>query len=146
MRPILSGLTLFTLLYLISDVFVKNSSFGILPDRVNLSLFGNEEEFIDPLSQASFLEFWHMEIFFIMMILLTLSAVYVRLSQNSPYRLLVLNVVMISAITSLVSLFLAYFVYSEFVYLYSLSFALWHLCAIYLSLYSLWILSYDANV
>ena len=145
MRPILSGLILFTLLYLISDIFVKHSSFGILPQNISITLFGNEDEFIEPLSQASFLEFWHMEIFFMMMILLTLSAVFIRLTQNASLRLISLNIVMISAISSLISLFLAYFVSADFIYVYSLSFVLWHVAAIYMTLYSLWSLHYDSS-
>jgi len=146
MRPILNGLTLFTLLYLITDIFVKHSSFGVFARDVSLTLFGSEEEFIDPLTQASFLEFWHMEIFFMMMILLTLSAVYIRLSQKSSLRLFILNIVMIFAISSLLSLVLSYFVSPLFVYLYTFSYLLWHIVAIYMSLYSLWYLNYDSSI
>lgn len=143
MKPILSGLLIFILIYLISDIFVKASSFGISLDAVTTTLFGNEDEFIDPISTASFLEFWHMEIFFIMMILLTLSSVFIRLSNSSRYKIIVLNLVMISALLSLISLVLSFFLTPEFLVIYLVSFFTWHLSAIYMVLYSLFKLYHD---
>ena len=141
MRPILTGLLIFTLIYILTDFIVKYFNFGVFPQAISLSLFGDEEQFIDPLSQASFLEFWHMEIFFMMMLLLTLSAVFIRLAKNNNSKLLILNILMASAILSLITLFLAYYVSSIFVVGYSILYILWHLTAIYMIIYSLWKLS-----
>ena len=146
MRPILTGLLIFTLFYLISDIFVKHLNFGIFPDAVSLSLFGDEEQYIDPLSTASFLEFWHIEIFLMMMILLTLSAVFIRLSKKNKSKVIILNVLMLSALFSLVSLFLAFFISKTFVFLYSFLYIVWHVTAIYMILYSLWKLYYDKSI
>ena len=143
MRLILTGFLSFILLYLISDIIVKYFGFGILPDTIKTTLFGNEEEFIDPITKASFLEFWHVEIFFMMMILLTLSAIFIRLANRS--RVAMTNTLMISAIISLVSIALSYFVASFFIYIYVLTFFIWHLSAIYMILYSLWKL-YDKSL
>ena len=146
MRPILTGLLIFTLFYLISDIFVKHLNFGIFPDAVSLSLFGDEEQYIDPLSTASFLEFWHIEIFLMMMILLTLSAVFIRLSKKNKSKVIVLNVLMLSALFSLISLLLAFFISKTFVFLYSFLYIVWHVTAIYMILYSLWKLYYDKSI
>jgi len=142
MRLILSALLIFISMYLISDIFVKYSSFGITGSAVKLTLFGSEAEYIDPISKASFLEFWHTEIFFIMMLLLTLSAVFVRLVKKS---ILVLNIVMISAIISIIALALSYFMSPLFISIYIATFFLWHASALYMTLYSLWRL-YDKSV
>lgn len=146
MRPILTGLLIFTLLYLISDIFVKYSSFGISTDAVKLTLFGNEEEFIDPISESSFLEFWHMEIFFIMMILLTLSAVFIRVSNKSNKDIFLTNITMISAIISLISLIGSFYLSSAFIEIYVVTFFTWHIAAIYMSLFSIWKLNYDKSI
>lgn len=143
MRPILTGLILFTLLYLVSDIFVKSYTFGIFEESIKTTLFGNEEEYLYPITTSSFLEFWHMEIFFIMMILLTLSAVFIRLSQAKGFNIIIVNAVMISALVSLVALVLSFFLNAAFVQLYVMSFFLWHICAVYMSLYSLIKLYYD---
>lgn len=145
-RPILTGLLIFTLFYLISDIFVKHLNFGIFPSAVSLTLFGDEEQYIDPLNTASFLEFWHIEIFLMMMLLLTLSAVFIRLSKKNKSKVIVLNVLMLSALFSLISLLLAFFISKTFVLLYSLLYIVWHVTAVYMILYSLWKLYYDKSI
>lgn len=146
MKPILSGLLIFTILYLISGILVKHSSFGLFELAIQTTLLGNEEEFLDPMSTASFLEFWHMEIFFIMMILLSLSAVFIRLCKNSRLNIVLLNLALLSALTSLISLVLSFYLSSSFIIFYVVSFFTWHLIALYMSVFSLWNLHYDSSI
>jgi len=136
MSLILKGFLLFILLYLIADVLVMNSSFGITVDTITTTLFGNEEEYIDPINEASFLEFWHTQIFFVMMILLTLNAIFIRVANRS--RVINTNILMISAITSLISLVLAFYVSNFFINVYMWSYFIWHTMAIYMIIYSFW--------
>ena len=136
MSLILKGFLLFILLYLIADVLVMNSSFGITVDTITTTLFGNEEEYIDPINEASFLEFWHTQIFFVMMILLTLNAIFIRVANRS--RVINTNILMISAITSLISIVLAYYVSDFFVNVYIWSYFIWHAMALYMIVYSFW--------
>jgi len=136
MSLILKGFLVFILLYLISDILVMNSSFGITVDTITTTLFGNEDEYIDPINEASFLEFWHTQIFFVMMILLTLNAIFIRVANRS--RVINTNILMISAITSLISIVLAYYVSNFFVYVYMWSYFIWHGMAIYMIVYSFW--------
>ena len=146
MRPILSALLLFTLLYILSDILVKYVNFGVFPDAINVTLFGDEEQYIDPLSTSAFLEFWHMEIFFIMMILLTLSAVFVRVSKDDTSKIILLSALMICALFSLISLVLAFFLAKTFVLIYVILFFIWHAIAVYMILYSLGKLYYDKSI
>lgn len=136
MSLILKGFLLFILLYVVSDIFVMKESFGISAEAVNSTLFGNEEAYIDPINEASFLEFWHTQIFFIMMILLTLSAVFIRVAKRS--RDILTNTLMISALISLISLPLAFYTSKFFINIYVISYFLWHIVAIYMIFYSFW--------
>lgn len=138
MRPILSGLLIFTSLYLMADIFVKHLSFGVSISSVESTLFGNEEEFLDPITQSSFLEFLHTEIFFIMMILLTLSTVFIRISKSTKLNFIIMNATMISAIISLIALALSYYLSSNFIVIYIATFFMWHILSLYMSIYSLW--------
>lgn len=138
MSNILKGLLVSITLYIVADFFVKYLTIGLSVDALNLSLFGKEEEFIEPMSTALFLEFWHIEIFFVMMILLTLSAVYIRLVNNIKNYKVVLNIVMISALMSLVALPLSYYISSMFTIVYALGYFTWHLGAIYMGIRSIW--------
>lgn len=136
MSLILKGFLFFILLYVVSDIFVMKSSFGISADAVSSTLFGSEEAYIDPINESSFLEFWHTQIFFIMMILLTLSAVFIRVAKRS--RNIITNALMISALISLFSLPLAFYTSKFFIDIYVISYFLWHLVAIYMIFYSFW--------
>jgi len=136
MSLILKGFLVFILLYLISNILVMNSGFGISIEDISTTLFGNEEEYIDPITEATFLEFWHTEIFFIMMILLTLNAIFIRVAKRS--RIILTNILMLSAVSSLISLPLAYYISDFFVNIYVLAFFTWHFIAIYVIFYSFW--------
>jgi len=138
MVVMLTALLLSTLLYLGIDIFVKQSILGVTQTTLSATLFGDEQEFIEPISQASFLEYIHGEIFFMMMLLLTLSAAFIRVAKISFFALLTLNINLISALLSLLFLALAYFYSEIFVLLYLGSFFLWHALSVLMSIYALW--------
>lgn len=135
MKPVLTFLLLFTLLYIIVDIFVKNLNFGISYYDVHNTLFGNADEFLEPMEQGVFLEFWHMEIFFSMMILFTLCAVYIRLSTSNS--IISTSLLMLSALVSLISIILAFYFSDFFIYIYLSCYFTWHLVAFYMIIISL---------
>lgn len=142
LKPMLNGLLIFMLLFLIADILVKESGFGVSPHQISITLFGDEENYIDPLSKSLFLEHIHTETFFIMMLLLTLSAVFNRLHQEKKDALLYTNMLMASALLSILSLGASYFYSELFIFFYILGFFLWHGFAILMVCNSLWKLNY----
>jgi len=138
MKPLLNGLLFFIFLYLLFDVFVKSHTMGLSTTTVSTTLFGNADEFLDPMNKSVFLESVHMQIFFLMMVLLTLCAVFVRLLHHKRNTILVLNIVMLFALLSPVALVAAYFYSAEFVGIYLFAFFTWHTLALYMTLDSLW--------
>lgn len=138
MKLLLNGLLLFIVLYLIFDIFVKEHTLGLSTTAVMSTLFGNEEEFLDPMNKSVFLEYIHTEIFFLMMILVTLSSVYIRLFHKKTNVLLHVNLLMISALLSLLTLTISYFYIASFVNIYIFCFFIWHLVALYIALKSSW--------
>jgi magnesium-transporting ATPase (P-type) len=137
MAPLLVGMLVFFFLYLCADFVVKQYGFGLFESQIKITLFGNEEEFIEGMVQSAFLEYMHGEIFFTMMLLLTLCAVYVRVAQDQRYKLSVLNITMLSALLTPVSLFTAYFYNAAFLPTYIATFFSWHLFALFMILSSL---------
>lgn len=142
MKPILSGLLLFTALFLPIDILIKKETLGLWSSSIKYTLFGNEEQFIDPISSTSFLESLHTDIFFIMMILLTLSAIFARLTKGQSLSIWIINVLLLSALLSLVTLALSFYVNSIFINFYVVTFFVWHILAFYMSSYSLWKLNF----
>lgn len=137
-KPLLNGLLLFMLLYFFADVFVTNTTFGLLSQDIKVTLFGNADEFIDPMSKSVFLEYIHGQIFFMMMILLTLSTIYARLCSVKKYSILIINILMISALVTLLSLAISYFYTPSLLSLYVVTYFLWHITAFIMALHSLW--------
>ena len=146
MKPILNGLLLFTFAYLIFDIFVTEGTLGLLPHSIEKTLFGDEENFLDPITQTQFLEYIHMQIFFIMMLLLTLSAVFARLSSKKIFSLLTINMAMMAALLTLLTLALTYLVSPYFLVPYVFTFFVWHISALFMTLYSLWALNFEASI
>ena len=140
MRPLLGGLLIFILLFLSVDVLLKNTTIGLTPTQLSETLFGNEEEYIEPVTEHFLLELMHSDIFFMMMTLLTLSAVYARLCQNKSMRMININAMMISALLSVLFLPLAYYASAHFILPYILAFYSWHILALFMTLASLYYL------
>jgi len=140
MRPLLGGLLLFLILFLSADVLLKNDHIGLTPSHLSQTLFGNEEEYIEPITEHFLLELMHSDIFFMMMTLLTLSAVYARLCQNSTIRIVNINAVMISALLTILLLPLAYYVSTLFILPYIIAFYSWHILALFMAIASLYYL------
>ena len=140
MRPILGGLLLFILLFLTADVVLKNDHIGLTPTALTQTLFGDEEEYIEPVTEHFLLELIHSDIFFMMMTLLTLSAVYARLCQNKSMRIVNINATMISALLTVLFLPLAYYLSAHFVLPYIITFYSWHILALFMAIASLYYL------
>ncbi len=140
MRPLLGGLLLFILLFLSADIVLKNDHIGLTPTHLAQTLFGNEEEYVEPATEHFLLELMHSDIFFIMMTLLTLSAVYARLCQNKKLRLININITMTAALLSIIFLPLAYYLSAYFILPFIISFYTWHLMALMMTLVSLYYL------
>lgn len=140
MRPLLGGLLLFIFLFLTADIFLKNDHIGLTPSALSQTLYGNEEAFVEPVSEHFLLELIHSDIFFMMMTLLTLSAVYARLCQNRKLRLININLTMILALLAIILLPLAYYLSPLFIMPWIVSFYAWHIMAVVMTLASLFYL------
>jgi len=140
MRPLLGGLLLFILLFLSADIVLKNDHIGLTEQTLEQTLYGNEEEYIEAASEHFLLELMHSDIFFMMMTLLTLSAVYARLCQNKTLRLLNINATMIAALLTVILLPLAYYVSAGFILPYIITFYIWHILALMMTAASLFYL------
>jgi len=142
MKPLLNGLLIFIMLYIVFDLFVKEHTMGLTVQTVSTTLFGNTKEFLDPMDLSVFLEFIHMQIFFLMMLLLTLSAVYLRLLYKKQNSLLIMNLVMLFGLLTPIILAFSYFYAPSFISIYLLCFFGWHTFAFYMSIKSLWELNF----
>ncbi len=138
MRPVLSGLLVFLILFFISNLAQKYEQIGLHVKTAALVMYGDEENFIDPISITSLLEILHSDLFMMMMTLLSLSAIYIRLSPHIKLSKIVLHLLMISAIFSILFLLGAYYFHTIFLTLWIIFLWIWHLLALSMSIESLY--------
>ena len=146
MKSLLRFLLVFIFLYIVANILVKFSTLGLSIESVHLTLFGSEEDFIDPLSIASFLELLHTEIFFIMMVSFVLSAVFIRIATKNKVNRLLVNFLMLFGLGTLTTLGLSYFINDLMVIVYLSCFYTWNTLLVYMTLYSLWRLSFAKSL
>lgn len=113
---------------------------GLTPSHLAQTLYGDEEAYVEAVSEHFLLELMHSDIFFMMMTLLTLSAIYARLCQNKTIRIVNINATMITALLTIIFLPLAYYYSSHFILAYIISFYAWHILAIFMVFASLFYL------
>lgn len=136
MRPLITGLLLFLSLFFISDLYQKKMDIGLDTSSVEATLYGDEAEFIDPISTEALLEIIHGDIFFMMMSLLSLSAVFGRVAPKRRSSGLAVHALNLFAFSSLLFLVTSTFFPMIPVIFWLVTMWGWHLLAIMMSLFS----------
>lgn len=132
--------SLLLLCYFAGDLVYLSHFFGTSPSSVLVTLKGNEDEFIEPLSLLSFLEHFHISMFISILAIFTTMAIILRLSIRNTHKSLILILSMGSVLLSALSLLISYFFIEGFVYLFIFTTLIWHLSGLYavtLTLYEL---------
>lgn len=137
MRPLLAGLLLFALLFLGADALLKSEQLGLAPSALAATLYGDEENYVDPMPATSLTEQVHASLFFMMFTLLTLGATYVRLAGGRGLRMLPMHLSMLAGLSDPALLLLAYYGDDAFVLPWLGAFWLWHAGALFMALASL---------
>lgn len=136
-RPLIIGVSLFSLLYLVVDIYVKSKTFGLTLAPLLENLYGNEEEYIDAMEASVFLEYLHLDIFIMMMLLLTITAIYIRFTATQKRNLFIANTTLITALLSLILLTLSFYINEVFIIPYLICFWFWHVGAFWMSIHTL---------
>ena len=136
MRPMINFILAFILLFVIFAPVVQHTTIGLYESKVHTTFFGNEEEFLDPINGDYFLEYLHTQIFLVMMVMVTLSAIFVRVSRNTFFTKLILITSNSSALLFLISVTLGYYISPLFVPIYLLGYYLWFIGVVLMLLQS----------
>lgn len=123
-------------LFLLSDILLHHYQIGLSFEKAKETLLGNEEAFIEPLLFDVLLEKIHIGIFTSMITLMLISIISIRVSHTQKSK--VIHLAFISAILTPLSLLIAYFYGGIFILVWIGLFLLWHFCAIYLCMTSVW--------
>ena len=122
------------LIYLMLDVVLHGYVIGSDIQSIHNTLFGNVENFEEPLLIDSLLLQVHIDLFMTIFALLILSSIYIRLHDKTGTMKWVLHILFIVGLLAPLSLLLAYFWSEAFVWVWVVTFLLWHLLAVIISL------------
>lgn len=126
-------LTAILTLFLFSDMVLHHYQVGLTPTLALETILGNEEAFLEPILFSALLERIHIDIFISMLTLMLLVVIYIRLSKERKNTMI--HVSFISAILAPISLLLGYFYGEIFIFVWLGLFVVWHLSALYFSLF-----------
>ncbi|MBN2896793.1 MAG: hypothetical protein JXK05_12975 [Campylobacterales bacterium] len=130
MRSVMLGVLLFITLFIIADLLLKSHQIGLHVNQVALTLYGDEAQYLDPISPAVLLELIHADLFMSMLALLTLSALFIRLEPSQGRARIGVHLLFSSALLSPATLLGAHFGLSALVWAWVGLFWLWHLLAL----------------
>ncbi|HHO65378.1 MAG TPA: hypothetical protein ENJ71_02530 [Epsilonproteobacteria bacterium] len=122
------------LLYLGLDVVLHGYVIGSDMTAIRSTLFGNSETFEEPILIDSLLLQVHIDLFITIFVLLILSSIYIRVHNKTTAMKWVLHALFILGLLAPLSLLLAYFWSEDFVMVWVVTFLLWHLLAVGISL------------
>jgi len=126
---LMAGVVSAILLYLGFDTLLHFYVIGLDLHSVSVTLFGDAENFIEPVLIDSLLLQVHIDLFMTLFALLILSAIYIRLFSTGTMTKWLVHFLFIMGILAPVALLLAYYVSALFTVVWLISFAFWHILA-----------------
>jgi hypothetical protein len=117
------------LLYLGLDIVLHAYVIGLDMQSASVTLFGDVENFVEPVLIDSLLLQVHIDLFMTLFALLILSSIYIRLYADKVMTKWVVHLLFIMGLLAPVALILAYFVSASFTAMWLISFILWHALA-----------------
>ncbi len=122
------------LLYLGFDAVLHAYVIGLDMQSASVTLFGDIENFVEPILIDSLLLQVHIDLFTTLFALLILSSIYIRLYSDNRMTKWVVHLLFLTGILAPVSLILAYYLSASLTAMWLISFVLWHLLASIVSL------------
>ncbi len=126
---LMSAVVCMLLLYIGFDAVLHAYVIGLDMHSVSVTLFGDVENFVEPILIDSLLLQVHIDLFMTLFALLILSSIYIRLYSSKAMTKWIVHLLFILGILAPVTLMLAYFVSALFTVMWLISFILWHILA-----------------
>ncbi len=126
---LMSAVVCMLLLYIGFDAVLHAYIIGLDMHSVSVTLFGDAENFVEPILIDSLLLQVHIDLFMTLFALLILSSIYIRLYSSKAMTKWIVHLLFILGILAPVTLMLAYFVSALFTVMWLISFILWHILA-----------------
>ena len=120
--------------YLGLDVVLHGYVLGTNITEVSTTLYGNVEEFVEPLLIDSLLLQVHIDLFMSLFTIMIIASIYIRLFSAKKSTKKLVHLVFIFGLLAPIFLLVAYFTSLWAVYVWLVSFFFWHLLGLGMSL------------
>lgn len=134
LKRLMVGVTVFILLYLVTDLLLHGVLFGSSIEAISSTFYGNDAEFVEPILFETLLLQAHIDLFMALIALMVLSSVYIRLTVKTHTNRTLLHALFLSGVSAPLLLTGAYFGSDVIIYLWAAAFLLWHLLAFWTGL------------
>lgn len=130
LKHLMAAVLFFILLYLGFDVALHAYVIGAEIQEITLTLFGDRENFVEPMLLDALLLQVHTDLFMTLFALLILTAITIRVHDSKALTMWAVHLVFIVGILAPATLLLAYLLQvSWLVPVWLFTFALWHFVA-----------------
>jgi len=118
------------LIYLGLDTALHSYAIGLDMPGIEATLFGDAENFVEPILIDSLLLQVHIDLFMTLFALLILSSIYIRLYANKPMIKWTVHFLFMLGMLTPLMLLLSYFAGNFFAYMWLMGFLIWHILAV----------------
>ncbi|WP_309498899.1 hypothetical protein [Sulfurovum sp.] len=129
LTTLMSAVVFAILLYIGFDAVLHAYVIGSDIQSISLTLFGDAENFVEPVLIDALLLQVHIDLFMTLFAMLILSSIYIRLYSSKAMSKWIVHLLFVFGMMAPITLLFAYFVGALFVPVWLIAFVLWHVMA-----------------
>ncbi len=137
LKNLMAGVVFALFFYFILDVVLHGYLVGLDVPTLSTTLFGNPDEFIEPILIDTLLLQIHIDLFMALFSILIVASIYIRLYSKNMMTKWLVHALFILGLFTPILLMVAYFTNVWFVTIWLVTFIFGHLLAMWMSLLSL---------
>ncbi|MCO4846263.1 MAG: hypothetical protein KC427_09620 [Sulfurovum sp.] len=131
---LMAGVVFSLFFYLALDIVLHAYVVGLDVTTLSTTLYGNTEEFIEPILIDTLLLQVHIDLFMSLFTIMIVASIYIRLHSTKVMTKWLVHILFILGLLSPILLLVAYFTSAGFVYVWLVSFILGHCLGMLMSL------------
>lgn len=131
---LMAGVVFALFFFFLLDIVLHTYVLGLDVSTLSTTLFGNSDEFIEPILIDTLLLQVHVDLFMALFSIMIVASIYIRLHSKKMMTKWLVHVLFILGLFAPIFLMIAYFTNVWFVYIWLVTFILGHLLAMLLSL------------
>lgn len=134
LRHLMTGVVFALFFYWVLDIVLHAYVLGLDVTTLSTTLYGNNEEFIEPILIDTLLLQVHIDLFMSLFAIMIVASIYIRIYSTKVMTKWLVHLLFILGLLSPILLMVAYFTTVGFIYVWLVSFVLGHILGMSMSL------------